>query len=403
MSSSDRMTPLEVRASIGLALIFGLRLFGLFIILPVFVIYAEHLQGGTNMTLVGIAMGAYGLTQAILQIPYGWWSDRYGRKPVIYAGLVLFAVGSFVAAGAGSIHMVILGRVLQGMGAISAAVIAMVADLTREQHRTKAMAMVGSTIGVVFGLSLVASPPLNRLIGVPGIFALTGFLALGAILVVWRLIPDPHAAAAPARGTIAEFRTLLSDGQLMRLNFGIFALHSVLMAMFIAMPLALRKAGLPVSHHWQVYLPVMIVSFVLMLPAVMRSGKGALLKRFFVLAIALVLLAQVLLALLPAHLWPLTLVLLVFFTAFNLLEATLPSLISRIAPPQAKGAALGIYSSVQYLGTFVGAAAGGFAYGHWGEDGVTAFCALLAVIWLLLAVGMKIPDRPARAVVEAGA
>jgi len=387
------MSPLELRASIGLAAIFGLRLFGMFVILPVFVIYAEHLHGGHNMTLVGLAMGAYGLTQAILQIPFGWWSDRYGRKPVIYAGLAMFAFGSFVAAGASSIHVVILGRVLQGAGAISAAVIAMTADLTREQHRTKAMAMIGSTIGVAFALSLVASPTLNRLIGVPGIFALTGFLALGAILVVWRVVPTPAASAALARGTMAEFRVLLADRQLLRLNYGIFALHAVLMAMFIAIPFALRDAGLPVDHHWHIYLPVMVAAFVLMLPAVMTSSKGERLKIYFIASIALVLAAQLLLTLLPAHLWPLTLVLLLFFTPFNLLEAMLPSLISRMAPPQSKGAALGIYSSVQFLGTFVGSAAGGYAYGQWGATGVTVLCGTLAALWLVIALGMKIPDR----------
>ena len=387
------MSPMELRASIGLAAIFGLRLFGMFVILPVFVIYAEHLRGGENMTLVGIAMGAYGLTQAILQIPFGWWSDRYGRKPVIYAGLVMFAFGSFVAAAASSIHVVILGRVLQGAGAISAAVIAMAADLTREQHRTKAMAMIGSTIGVAFALSLVMSPTLNRLIGVPGIFALTGFLALSAILVVWRVVPDPQAAAAPARGTIAEFRVLLADPQLLRLNYGIFALHAVLMAMFIAIPLALRDAGLPVDRHWHVYLPVMIASFVLMLPALMTSSKGERLKIYFIASIVLVLAAQLLLMLLPAHFWPLALVLLLFFTPFNLLEAMLPSLISRMAPLQSKGAALGIYSSVQFLGTFVGSAAGGYAYASWGAAGVTSLCGTLVALWLVIALGMKIPDR----------
>lgn len=387
------MNPTELRASLSLAAIFGLRLFGMFIILPVFVIYAEHLDGGHDMALVGIAMGAYGLTQAILQIPFGWWSDRYGRKPVIYMGLAMFALGSFVAAMASSVQVVIVGRILQGAGAISGAVIAMVADLTREEHRTKAMALIGGTIGVAFALSLVVSPVLNRLIGVPGIFALTGLLALSAIVVVWRVVPNPTGPVAPARGTVAEFRSLLSDGQLLRLNYGIFALHALLMAMFIALPLSLRDAGLPVAQHWHVYLPVMLLSFVLMMPAVMRTGRGTQLKRYFVFAVALVLLAQVLLYVLPAHFWPLAVVLLVFFTAFNVLEAMLPALISRMAPPQSKGAALGIYSSVQFLGTFVGSAIGGYAYGRWGAHGVTMLCAALAAIWLVVATGMKVPDR----------
>jgi MFS family permease len=403
MTKSSRMSPMELRASLSLAAIFGLRLFGMFIILPVFVIYAEHLEGGRDMALVGIAMGAYGLTQAVLQIPFGWWSDRYGRKPVIYAGLTMFALGSFVAAAATSVHLVIVGRILQGAGAISGAIIAMVADLTREEHRTKAMALIGSTIGVAFALSLVVSPVLNRLIGVPGIFALTGFLALAAVVVVWRIVPNPTGSGEPARGTMAEFKSLLSNGQLLRLNYGIFALHALLMAMFIALPLSLRAAGLPVAQHWQVYLPVMLLSFVLMMPAVMRTSKGSHLKGYFVFAVALVLLAQVLLYVLPAHLWPLALVLLVFFTAFNVLEAMLPSLISRMAPPQSKGAALGIYSSVQFLGAFVGSALGGYAYGHWGTHGVTVLCGSLAAVWLVVASGMKVPDRSARAGVQTAA
>ena len=394
MPARDRMSPAELRASIGLAGIFGLRLLGMFIILPVFAIYAEHLPGGRNLTLVGIALGAYGLTQAILQIPYGWWSDRYGRKPIIYIGLAIFALGSFVAAAASTIHLIIVGRILQGAGAISGAVIALSADLTREEHRTKAMAMIGSTIGVAFALSIVASPWLNRWIGVPGIFALTGFLALGAIFVVWRIVPAvPDAPRAPARGNPREFRTVLGDTQLLRLNYGIFALHAVLMAMFIAVPFSLREAGLPVDRHWLVYLPVMLASFVLMLPAVLRSHKASGMKQAFIVCVGLVLLAQILLATLPDRVVPLGFLLLVFFTAFNVLEATLPSLISRLAPAHAKGTALGIYSSVQFLGTFVGSAAGGFAYGHWGVAGLALVTGTIVAIWLVLALGMKIPQR----------
>src|SRR5690348_6092964 len=222
----ERMTPVELRASLSLAAIFGLRLLGMFVILPVFAIYAEKLPGGNNLTLVGLAIGAYGLTQAILQIPYGWWSDRFGRKPVIYAGLALFAAGSFVAAAASHIYIVIAGRVLQGAGAISAAVMAMAADLTREEQRTKAMAMIGSTIGLAFALSLVASPWLARHIGVSGIFAMTGCLAIAAMFVVWQLVPNvPEARSATSASGLREFARVLTDPQLGRLNYGIFTLH----------------------------------------------------------------------------------------------------------------------------------------------------------------------------------
>jgi predicted MFS family arabinose efflux permease len=385
------MTPLELRASVGLSGIFGLRLLGMFVILPVFAIYAEHLPGGDDLTLVGLAIGAYGLTQALLQIPFGWWSDRYGRKPVIYIGLVIFAVGSFVAALAPNIYVVIFGRMLQGAGAISAAVIAMTADLTREDQRAKAMAMIGSTIGVAFALSLVASPWLNDLIGVPGIFALTGVLALGAMLVMWRVIPDvPQNPPAPGRA-LKEFWHVLTDPQLARLNWGIFALHAVLMALFIVVPFGLRDAGLPVGSHWQVYLPVMLGSFVLMMPAVLQAGNPVLLRRWFIVSIAVLLAAHLALPWLQGSIWLLSLFLLAFFAPFNALEAMLPTLTTRLAPAHAKGTAIGLYSTIQFFGTFLGASAGGVLYKTWGPVAVIGFDAVLLAIWLILALGMRVP------------
>lgn len=391
MSSRSKMTPLELRASIGLSGIFGLRLLGMFVILPVFAIYAEQLPGGDNLTLVGLAIGAYGLTQALLQIPFGWWSDRYGRKPVVYIGLVIFAVGSFVAALAPNIYMVIFGRMLQGAGAISAAVIAMTADLTREDQRAKAMAMIGSTIGVAFALSLVASPWLNSLIGVPGIFALTGVLALGAMLVMWRVIPDaPQVPPAPGRA-LKDFWHVLTDPQLARLNWGIFALHAVLMALFIVVPFALRDTGLPIGSHWQVYLPVMLGSFVLMMPAVLQAGNPVLLRRWFIVSIAVLLIAHLALPWLEGSIWFLSLFLLAFFAPFNALEAMLPTLTTRLAPAHAKGTAIGLYSTIQFFGTFLGAFAGGVLYKNWGAGAVIGFDVVLLAIWLILALGMRVP------------
>jgi len=392
MPSSNRMSALEIRASLALASVFGLRLFGMFVILPVFAIYAETLPGGTNLTLVGVAIGIYGLTQAILQIPFGWWSDRFGRKPVIYFGLLLFAIGSFVAAYAPNIYVVIIGRILQGAGAVSAAVIALAADLTREEHRTKAMAMIGSTIGVVFALSLVAAPWLNDSIGVPGIFALTGALALGAMLVIWRVVPAvAEVPQARSPRLLADLQTLLADAQLARLNWGIFALHAVLMALFIAVPFALRDAGMPLNQHWKVYLPVMLASFVLMLPAVLGGQRPGRLKGWFTAAVALLLAVQLAMPWMTGSVWMIALFLLLFFTPFNVLEAMLPSLVSRIAPPQLKGAAIGVYSSLQFLGTFAGAAAGGFLYSRWGVAGIVLPGAILLAIWLILAIGMQAP------------
>lgn len=394
MSLSNRMSALELRASLALASVFGLRLFGMFVILPVFAIYAETLPGG-SLVLAGIAIGAYGLTQAILQIPFGWWSDRIGRKPVMYFGLILFAAGSFVAAAAPNIYVVILGRVLQGAGAISAAVMALASDLTREEHRTKSMAMIGSTIGLVFALSLAAAPWLNQLIGVPGIFALTGVLAIGAMGVIWRIVPPQPAFPAISQRSstlLADFKIVLADPQLARLNWGIFVLHAVLMALFIAVPFALRDAGMPLNQHWKIYLPVMLSSFVLMAPAVMGShADPRKLKGWFVASVALLLLVQLAMPWLIGGVWEITLFLLIFFTPFNVLEAMLPSLVSRIAPRELKGAAIGVYSSVQFLGAFAGAAAGGFLYSHWGLTGIVVPGAILLAIWLILTMGMQVP------------
>jgi MFS family permease len=391
MPPRDGMNAAELRASVGLAGIFGLRMLGMFVILPVFAIYAEQLRGGDNLTFVGIAIGAYGLTQAILQIPFGWLSDRYGRKPVIYCGLAIFALGSFVAASADSIYGVILGRVVQGAGAISAAVIAMTADLTREEHRTKAMAMIGSTIGLTFALSLVVSPWLNHVIGVPGIFALTGVLSLLAVAVVYAVIPDVPEESRIAAPAGPGFARVWCDPQLARLNFGILALHAVLMALFIVVPLSLRDTGLAVDRHWQVYLPVMLGSFALMLPAILIAERRGHVKTVFVGAIAVLLLGQLTMPWLLDSSAKIVVFLLIFFTAFNVLEAMLPSLTSRLAPRGAKGTALGIYSSIQFLGTFLGAVSGGFLYQEFGARGVFVFDAMLLAAWLLFAFGMRAP------------
>ncbi|MDO9471334.1 MAG: MFS transporter [Nitrosomonas sp.] len=387
------MSPAELRATIGLAGVYGLRMFGLFIILPVFAFYAEDLPGGNNYTLIGIALGAYGLTQAILQIPFGWLSDRIGRKPVIYLGLILFAIGSLIAALAVDIYWVILGRIIQGAGAISAAVMALAADLTREEHRTKAMATIGMTIGTVFAISLIVAPVLNQWIGVPGIFAMTGVLALLAMIVVKKIIPDPQISRfhSDTEASAASFGSVLRDTQLLRLNYGIFALHATLMALWLVVPLTLREAGMAADDHWQIYLPVLLLSIVLIIPAIIYAEKKAQLKFVFIAAIALLLIGQVLLATTFDSIWGTAIALLVFFTAFNLLEASLPSLISKIAPVGAKGTAIGVYSSTQFLGAFVGAAVGGYLFGNYGSSALYTFCGLLLIVWLILAVTMKAP------------
>jgi len=392
-SLSEKMSPVELRATTGLAGVYGLRMFGLFIILPVFAFYAEYLPGGSNYTLVGIALGAYGLTQAILQIPFGWLSDRIGRKPVIYLGLILFALGSFIAASAADIYWVIIGRVIQGAGAISAAVMALAADLTREEHRTKAMAIIGMTIGTVFVFSLIAAPALNQLIGVPGIFAMTGVLAILAMIVVQKVIPDPQISRfhSDTETSAASFGSVLRNTQLLRLNYGIFALHATLMALWLVVPLTLRQAGLVADDQWQVYLPMLLLSMLLIIPAIIYAEKKAKLKQVFIAAIALLLFGQITLAFTFNSIWGTAIALLMFFTAFNLLEASLPSLISKIAPVGAKGTAIGVYSSTQFLGAFVGAAVGGYLFEYHGSNALYIFCGSLLLIWLILAATMQAP------------
>ncbi len=384
------MTPQELRASVGLAGIFGLRMLGMFIILPVFALYAQRLDGGHSHTMVGIALGAYGLTQACLQVPFGWLSDRWGRKPTIYFGLAIFALGSFVAAAASDISLVILGRVIQGAGAISAAVLALTADLTRDEQRTKAMAIIGMTIGATFAISMVAGPLLDDVIGVPGIFAMTGILAVAAMLVVRFVIPDPPLIARSATIPAVPVLSVLRDPQLMRLNYGIFALHAVLMGLFVVVPFLLQ-AHMPSGDHWRVYLPVMLGSIVLMLPPMLMMERGGMQRPVFLGAILVLIAATVVLAVGGTGLVPIVAGLLVFFTAFNLLEATLPSLVSRLAPAGAKGTAIGVYSAIQFIGTFCGAAAGGWLSQYHGAGAVFGFCGALAVIWLLLAIGMRVP------------
>lgn len=400
VAPDSRMSATEIRASVSLASIFALRMLGMFLILPVFSVHARSMPGGDSATLVGLALGIYGLTQSFGQIPFGVASDKYGRKPVIVIGLLLFALGSFIAAVAETLPWVIAGRALQGAGAISAAVTAFIADSTREEHRTKAMAMVGGSIGLTFAFSLIAAPAMYAAIGMGGIFALTGVLSLLAILVVVYVVPAAPQALPTRR---VPFSEVLRDRELMRLNFGVFALHLTQMAMFVVVPSALvHYAGLPVTAHWKVYLPVVLASFALMLPPVFVGERRGKMKQVFVGAIALMLLVQVGLAaflgLDGLHWSVLVALLLAFFVAFNILEACQPSLVSRIAPPAAKGSALGVYNTLQALGLFCGGAVGGWMQQHIGPASVFLLGAVLTIAWLIIAAGMKeLPRRGAAA------
>lgn len=387
MSASERMSARELRAAIGLAAIFGLRMLGLFVILPVFALYATGLAGGDNLTMVGIALGAYGLAQAILQIPFGRWSDAIGRKPVLYVGLSIFALGSVIAGASESIVGVIVGRMLQGAGAISAVAIAMAADLTSEAHRTKVMAIIGSTIGLAFAASLVLGPWLDRMIGVPGIFYLIGLLAALAMILVARL-PDPPDAHATDREPV-PFRDVMRDVELIRLNVGIFVLHAVLLSLFVTVPFDLTRAGLDRIDHAAVYAAVMLGSILYMLPCIRMGERPGRFRAVFLVSIVLVLASQTMLFVLDHSVWGLGVTLLVFFMGFMVLEAALPAQVSRVAPAGARGAAVAVYSTVQFLGAAFGSALGGFLMQNSGRAGLLWVNVAMVAVWLAVAWGMR--------------
>jgi MFS family permease len=380
------MNALE-RRSVGLlSAMYALRMVGLFLIFPVFALYAQGLTGQTP-ALIGFALGTYGLTQAILQIPFGIASDRFGRKPVIALGLIVFALGSAVAAMSTSIWGVILGRSLQGAGAISAPVMALLADLTREEQRTKAMAVIGITIGISLVGSLVLGPVVDNAIGVPGIFWLTGVASGLALAVLYLFVPDPVRTGIPEREKgLAPFLRMLGDPVLGRLNVGIFVVHLVVTAMFLVLPqILLEHLDLPPGEHWKLYLLVMVGGIAAMVPALRFSSRTGQTTGVFVVAVAMLVVTEMLLAVEYREPFWLVVLLIAFFAAFNLLEAMLPSLVSRLAPAKAKGAAIGVFGTAQFLGAFVGGAVGGVVYQLAGATGVFVFAGAAAFAWFVLA------------------
>lgn len=398
------MTGAERRAAFSLAGIFSLRMLGLFMIYPAFAVWARRLPDATPFT-IGLALGGYGLTQALCQIPLGFLSDQHGRKRVIAAGLLLFALGSALAALSHSIYGIIGGRFLQGAGAVGSAVLALAADLTREEHRTKAMAIIGMSIGLAFGVAVVLGSPLNALMGVNGIFWLTAALALLGIAVLYLLVPQPvtsriHREAEPVPGL---FRRVLTERELLRLDFGIFAQHAILTASFLSVPLVLHAAGIGAGVEWQVYLPVLAFAALAMVPLIILAERGGRMKSVFLASVAAIAMAELLLLAFHASLPAVVGALAVFFTAFTLLESLLPSLVSRVAPAHAKGTALGVYSSAQFFGIFVGGALGGAIHAALGLPAVFGFCAGLAALWWLVALAMRPPERVSSRVVRVGA
>ena len=387
------MSAPELRATVSLAGIFALRMRGLFMIMPVFSVYAKTIPGGDNVLLVGIALGAYGVTQSMLYIFYGWASDKLGRKPVIAAGLLIFAIGSFVAAIGHSMAWIIAGRVIQGMGAVSSAVIAFIADLTAEEHRTKAMAMVGGSIGVSFAVAIVGAPIVFHWVGMNGLFALVGVLSVLAVGVVLWIVPD---APKPVH-VRAPFAEVLHNVELLRLNFGVLVLHATQTALFLVVPRILEAGGLPVASHWKVYLPVMGLSFVMMVPAIIAAEKRGKMKPVLVGAIGLILFGQLLLGTAPHTILTVAAILFVYFLGFNILEASQPSLVSKLAPGTRKGAAAGVYNTTQSIGLALGGVVGGWLMKSAGPNAVFLACSGLVLGWLIIAANMKTPPRKVQA------
>ena len=397
------LTPMERRSAAGLAAIFAMRMLGLFMILPVFALYAHDLAGATPL-LVGLAIGAYGLTQAIFQIPFGLASDRIGRKPVIYAGLVIFAMGSVVAATADSISGVIIGRALQGSGAIAAATIALAADLTRESVRTRAMAAIGISVALSFAAALVVGPLLGDAIGVGGIFWLTAGLALLGMLVLAIIVPTPDRSRVhrDAEPVLSQMGAVLRNGTLLRLDAGIFLLHLSMVSLFVVLPLSLAEAGLAPAAHWKLYLPVVLLAIVLMIPFILLAERGGRVKA--VLIGAALSLAAAMLGLVEVEhsIWALGALLVVMFTVFNLLEAVLPSLVSKAARAGDKGTATGVFSSSQFIGAFLGGLLGGYAHESFGPDAVYLLGAAAALIWLGVVATLRPPENLTNQVLELG-
>ncbi len=392
-SYDSRMNATERRAAVSLAGIFSLRMLGLFMILPVFSVYGSQYEGFSPLT-VGLAIGMYGLTQALFQIPFGLLSDRFGRKKIIIIGLVIFAFGSMVSALSVTMTGVIIGRALQGLGAISAVTLALTADLTREEQRTKAMAIIGVSIGMAFALAMVLGPAITSVAGMSGLFWATGALALGGIGVLLWYVPTPvslqfHRDTEPV---FAQFSRILKDRQLLRLDLGILALHMIMTATFVALPQVIRDLGnFEASEHTRVYLLALPISVLLMSPFVMYADRRNRVKQVFIAAIGLLTLAQLSMALFDEALWMIIVSLTLYFTAFNILEASLPSLITRLAPPELKGTALGAYATAQNFGAFLGGVSGGWLMQEYGAFGVFISCAGVATLWLAIASSMRNP------------
>jgi len=380
------MPAAELKAAISLSLVFFLRMLPLFMVLPVLAFAGESYQA-TTPRLLGLALGIYGLTQASLQIPFGMLSDRYGRKPIISLGLIIFILGSLLAATSESIYGLIAGRALQGAGAVAAAIMALAADLTTVEHRTKAMALIGMSIGAAFSIAFVIGPLLFPHIGIAGLFYLGVCMATLAIMALWLIVPNPVQQQTQSSISIEKFKYVLFDSHLAKLNFSIFASHLILMANFVVIPIALRDlAQLPSASHWQVYLGVIFASLFIMVPSIILAERLNKEKLFYILSILLILISQTGFTFFHSGLNSIIIFLILFFGAFNYLEAFLPSKVSKTSKADTKGTALGVYSSSQFIGIFIGGLVGGFFHQQFGMASVHLFCLFMTIIWLVVII-----------------
>jgi len=390
--NDNRMTPVELRATWGLGTVFSLRMLGMFMVLPVLTTYGMALQGASE-ALIGLAIGIYGLAQAVFQIPFGLLSDRIGRKPLIVGGLLIFVLGSVIAALTTSIWGVILGRALQGSGAIAAAVMALLSDLTREQNRTKAMAFIGISFGITFAIAMVLGPVITHAFGLNALFWMIALLATAGIVITLLVVPssDSHVLNRESGMVKGSFRDVLSNPRLVKLNFGILCLHILLMSSFVALPGQFEQAGFPAADHWKVYLVTMLIAFASVIPFIIYAEVKRQMKRVFIFCVALMLIAEVILWLAGSHFWTLVIGVQLFFIGFNLMEAILPSLVSKESPPGYRGTAMGLYSTSQFIGVAIGGSMGGWVFGHFGAGNVFLIGAVLSIIWLLVSLTMQEP------------
>ncbi|MCC3745435.1 MFS transporter [Rouxiella badensis] len=390
--NDNQMTRQESRATWGLGTVFSLRMLGMFMVLPVLTTYGMSLAGASE-TLIGIAIGIYGLAQAIFQIPFGLLSDRIGRKPLIVFGLLIFTAGSVIAASTHSIWGVIIGRALQGSGAIAAAVMALMSDLTREQNRTKAMAFIGISFGITFAIAMVLGPIITHAWGLHALFWAIAVLTLCGIVITLTVVPSPATHLLNRESSVVKgsFGKVLTNGKLLKLNFGILCLHILLMSSFVVLPQVMEKAGFPPSEHWRVYLVTMLTSFVAVIPVIIYAEKKRHMKQVFMGCVAVLLLAELVLWAAGLHLWAIITGIQLFFLAFNVMEAILPSLISKESPAGYKGTAMGLYSTSQFIGVAIGGSLGGFIFGHAGASAVFMACAAIAVVWFFVSATMSEP------------